>query len=201
MLSQKVVSDFMLLWATIDPVGTLAIFAGLTARMTPKQRYSTALKATIYSAVILIGAIIVGQVILKAMGIHLEALKIGGGIILFLFGLQMIFGNLENTLASEPEKGHDIAVFPLAVPSIASPGAITAAIILTDNNIYPVAVQIKTTIALGVILFITFLLMLSATHVLRVIGNHGASILIRLMGLLVAAVSVQITYEALGRAF
>lgn len=202
MLTEKIMSDFMLLWATIDPIGTLALFAGVTAHLTHKQRCHTALKAILYSAAILIGAIIAGQVILSEMGIHLKALQVAGGIILFLFGLQMVFGSLDKTLASEqPEAGHDIAVFPLAVPSIASPGAITAAIILTDNNVYPIAVQAETGLVLVVILAITCLLMLAATQILRVIGNNGASIIIRMMGLILAALSVELVYEAFGGNF
>ncbi len=201
MAAEKFVGDFMLLWATIDPIGTLALFAGVTAQMSAKKRYQTALKATLYSAVILLGSIVLGQIILKGMGIELEALQVGGGIILFLFGLQMVFGDLENKLAVEPEKGHDIAVFPLAIPSIASPGAITAAIILTDNDVYPIAVQAGTALMLLSVLAITFVLMLSATTVLRVIGNSGASIIIRVMGLILAALSVQLIYQAFGFSF
>lgn len=201
MAVEKLTSDFVLLWATIDPIGTLALFAGVTAKMTATQRRRTALKAIFYSAAILIGAVIVGQIILKSMQIQLEALQVAGGIILFLFGLKMVFGDLENTLVSQPEKGHDIAVFPLAVPSIASPGAITAAIILTDNEAYPIATQTGTVGMLVAVLFITFLLMLTATQALRVMGTNGASIIIRVMGLILAALSVQLIYQAFGGVF
>jgi multiple antibiotic resistance protein len=201
MHTEKFLSDFMLIWATVDPIGTLALFAGVTAKMTRTQRRKTAIKAILYSAGILVGAIIFGQIILKAMGIPLEALQVAGGIILFLFGLQMVFGNLESTLASAPEEGHDIAVFPLAVPSIASPGAITAVILITDNDVYPIMTQVGTGAMLLIVLVITCLLMLGATRVLHVIGKNGASILIRVMGLILAALSVQLIYQAFGGVF
>lgn len=201
MATEKMLSDFMLLWATIDPIGTLALFAGVTASMTPKQRWTTAIKATAYSAAILLGAIAFGQIILKGMGIHLEALQVAGGVILFLFGLQMVFGNLDTRLDYEPESGHDIAVFPLAVPSIASPGAITAVILLTDNDVYTVPIQLATASVLLLVLGITCTLMLAATPILRVIGQNGASIIIRVMGLILAALSVQLVYQAFGGVF
>lgn len=198
---EKYMSDFMMLWATIDPIGTLALFAGVTAHMNAKERRKTAFKATIYAAIILLGAIAVGQIILKWMGIHLEALQVAGGIILFLFGLQMVFGNLSKALESEPEQGHDIAVFPLAIPSIATPGAITAAIVLTDNDTYSVAMQLGTASMLVLVLAITYVLMLGATRILKTIGQSGASIMIRVMGMLLAALSVQLIYQAFGGVF
>lgn len=201
MLAEKLTSDFVLFWATIDPIGTLALFAAVTVKMTTVQRHKTALTAIIYSAAILIGSVIVGQLILKSMGIQLEALQVAGGVILFLFGLKMVFGGLDTSTGTSPEKGHDIAVFPLAVPSIASPGAITAAIILTDNEVYPVAVQMGTVAMLIAVLCITYILMLMANHVLRVMGNNGASIVVRVMGLILAALSVQLIYQAFGGVF
>ena len=83
--------DFIMLWSTIDPVGTLALFTGLTARLSKSQKRRVALKATAYAFVILLSALVLGQIILKAMNIQLISLQLAGGIILFLFGLQMIF--------------------------------------------------------------------------------------------------------------
>ena len=122
LLLEKLFRDFMLIWTTVDPIGTLAIFAGLTASLTRAERKRVARRATIYAAIILVGAVVIGQIILDAMGIHLLSLKLAGGIILFLFSLQMLFGNLENSPEGDP--GRDIAVFPLAVPSIAGSGTI-----------------------------------------------------------------------------
>ena len=102
----------------------MAIFAGLTASLTRAERRRTALRATVYATVILVVAVVAGQFILDAIGIHLHSLKVAGGIILFLFGLQMLFGRMDAEVkAGAPEAGRDLAVFPLAVPSIAGPGA------------------------------------------------------------------------------
>jgi multiple antibiotic resistance protein len=87
--------------------------------------------------------VVAGQIILDAIGIHLHSLKVAGGIILFLFGLQMLFGRVD-AKPGAPEPGRDLAVFPLAVPSIAGPGAMMAVILLTDNDVYTVAEQAQT---------------------------------------------------------
>src|SRR5947199_5476664 len=87
----KISKDFATLWTTIDPIGNVALFAGLTASLTRAERRRTALRASIYAAIILVVAVVAGQIILDAIGIHLHSLKVAGGIILFLFGLQMLF--------------------------------------------------------------------------------------------------------------
>ncbi|WP_228640516.1 MarC family protein [Kangiella geojedonensis] len=189
--------DALILWATIDPIGTLAIFASLTATLTPKQRFKTAVKAIIYSAIILIGAVVIGQILLSAMGISLVSLQVAGGMILFIFSLQMIFGDaLAFSSSGEKEQGHDIAVFPLAVPSIATPGAIMAAILLTDNHVYDIQTQVGTSLIMLGVLAVAFLFMLAASPILKVIGQNGAAILIRVMGLILAAMSLEFILEA-----
>jgi multiple antibiotic resistance protein len=196
-MAEKLVRDALILWATIDPIGTMALFAAITRNLDASARRRTAFKAIVYAIVILIACIVIGQVLLTAMGISLLSFQIAGGVILFIFGLQMIFGTGVASDPPEREPGHDIAVFPLAVPSIATPGAILAAILLTDNHIYTIPAQIATTAVMIVVLAITLALMLGATLVLRVIGNNGASILVRVMGLLLAALSVEFVMDAL----
>src|SRR5437762_5530919 len=91
----KISKDFATLWTTIDPIGNVALFAGLTAALTLKDRHWTALRGVIYATIILVAAGTVGQVILDAIGIHMHSLKVAGGIILFLFGVQMLFGKMD----------------------------------------------------------------------------------------------------------
>jgi len=140
--------------------------------------------------------VVLGQIILDAMGIRLLSLKVAGGIILFLFGLRMLFGSVSREIDSH-EKGRDLAVFPLAVPSIAGPGAIMAVILLTDNDVYSVPEQIQTAVVLLVVLGLTYVLLLVSDAILRVIGRPGAAILTRVMGILLAALSVELVLSAL----
>jgi multiple antibiotic resistance protein len=196
----KISKDFATLWTTIDPIGNVALFAGLTAALTRSERHRTALKAVFYATIILIAAGTVGQVILDAIGIHMHSLKVAGGIILFLFGVQMLFGKMDakTDRSPSPEEGRDLAVFPLAVPSIAGPGAMMAVIVLTDNDVYTVPQRIETGVVLLVVLFMTYLLLLFSDAILRVIGRQGASVLVRVMGLILCSLAVEIVLTALG---
>ena len=196
----KISKDFATLWTTIDPIGNVALFAGLTAGLTRAQRHWTALRGVIYATIILIGAGTVGQVILDAIGIHMHSLKVAGGIILFLFGVQMLFGKMDakTERSPDPEEGRDLAVFPLAVPSIAGPGAMMAVIVLTDNDVYTVPQRLETGVVLLVVLFITYLGLLFSDAILRVIGRQGASVLVRVMGLILCSLAVEIVLTALG---
>jgi multiple antibiotic resistance protein len=192
----KLFRDFMMFWTTINPPGALAIFAGLTATLTVKERQRVALRASIYAAVILIVAVAIGQVVLDAMGIRVLSLKLAGGIILFLFSLQMLFGS-DDSVNTSARKHQDLAVFPLAVPAIAGPGALMAVILRTDNDVYTVAEQAQATCVLLVVLALNYFLFRMSDGILRVIGQAGASILARVMGMLLAALSVEIVMNAL----
>jgi multiple antibiotic resistance protein len=197
-MTDKFTTDALMFWATIDPVGTLALFSAITAGLSREERRKIALKSVAYAALILTGAIVGGQVLLAGMGIRLISLQIAGGMILFLFGLQMIFGHSGKSSSTQPEPGHDIAVFPLAVPSIASPGAIMAAILLTDNYHYSIPVQSATALIMLGVLAVSYAMMLASTPILRIIGNNGASILVRVMGMILAALSVELVMKGLG---
>jgi multiple antibiotic resistance protein len=193
---QKIIRDFVTIWTTVDPIGALALFAGLTASLSTVERRRVARQATLYAAIVLVVAVVIGQIVLDAMGIRLLSLKVAGGIILFLFGLRMLFGSASREIDSH-EKGRDLAVFPLAVPSIAGPGAIMAVILLTDNDVYSVPEQIQTAVVLLVVLGLTYVLLLVSDPILRAIGRPGAAILVRVMGILLAALSVELVLSGL----
>jgi multiple antibiotic resistance protein len=191
----KICKDFATIWTTIDPIGNVAIFAGLTAALTRVERRRTALRAVLYATVILVVAVVAGQIILDAIGIRMHSLKVAGGIILFLFALKMLFGGLDKP--GSPEAGRDLAVFPLAVPSIAGPGAMMAVIVLTDNDVYTVPEQAETGVVLLVVLLITYLFLRFSDFILRVIGQQGAAVLVRVMGIILASLAVEIVLTAL----
>jgi len=196
-MGEMLLRHFMMMWTTVDPVGNLAIFAALTASLSQIERRKVALRATVYAAIILIVAVVAGQILLDAIGIHLLSLKLAGGLILFIFAIKMLFGDMDSD-TGPPEPGKDIAVFPLAVPSIAGPGTIMAVIVLTDNDVYTVPEQAMTSLMLLAVLVITYVLFLLSEKVLKVIGRAGASILIRVMGIILAALSVELVMGALG---
>jgi multiple antibiotic resistance protein len=192
----KICKDFATIWTTIDPIGNVAIFAGLTASLSRSERYRTALRATLYATVILIVAVIAGQIILDAIGIRMQSLKVAGGLILFLFAVKMLFGGLDSK-PGPPEAGRELAVFPLAVPSIAGPGAMMAVIVLTDNDVYTVPQQAETGVVLLVVLLLTYIFLRFSDIILRIIGQQGAAVLVRVMGIILAALAVEIVLTAL----
>jgi multiple antibiotic resistance protein len=170
-------------------------FCRVDGALTRVERRRTALRAVLYATVILVVAVVAGQIILDAIGIRMHSLKVAGGIILFLFALKMLFGGLDKP--GSPEAGRDLAVFPLAVPSIAGPGAMMAAIVLTDNDVYTVPEQAETGVVLVVVLLITYIFLRFSDFILRVIGQQGAAVLVRVMGIILASLAVEIVLTAL----
>lgn len=185
---RQAVRDFLMLLVTIDPIGTLAIFVPLTAGASAKEKTTIARRAVLYGGLVLIGFLIAGELLLAGIGVRLVSFQLAGGVILFLFGLQMIFGS-ESLQRAEP--GHDIAVFPLALPAIANPGAIMAVVLLTDNHRQSIAQQVLTGVVLIVVLAITLVTLLLAAPLHRVLGATGSNVLVRVMGLLLAALAAE----------
>lgn len=188
------ISELIFFFTVIDPVGTVPVFIAATVGMPERTRRLVALRATLISAGILLACIIVGQIVLEQLDIDFAAFRVAGGIILFLFALDMVFGESkpEHEVA-EAEKHSDdnldAAVYPLAIPSIAGPGAIMAAILHTDNTQYTFFQQSLTAMVVGIILLLTFGAMLLASKIQAIIGRVGASIVSRVMGLLFSALA------------
>ena len=182
---------FIFFFAVIDPIGTVPVFIAVTSRFDEGIKKRIALRATLVSASVLIFFVIAGELILTAMDIPLPAFRIAGGIVLFLFALSMIFGESKPEEELKMATNHtETAVFPLAVPSIASPGAMLAAVLLTENSEFSLLEQFHTTLIMLSVLIVALVLMLIAGRVHRVIGDSGASIISRVMGLILTSVAV-----------
>jgi multiple antibiotic resistance protein len=126
------------------------------------------------------------------MEVTLDAFQISGGVILFLFALTMIFGD------GKPEKEKSqitdykhVTIFPIAIPSIASPGAIMAVVLLTDNHLYSIQEQVLTTVMVLVVIGLTSLILLAATKLQDKIGTYGITVISKIMGMILAAYAVQ----------
>ncbi|OEF29410.1 MarC family protein [Vibrio rumoiensis] len=190
------ITQFVVLWAVIDPIGTVPVYLSQTNGLTSKQKRLVALKAVGIATGVLLFFLIVGQFLLEAMQIPLPAFQAAGGLVLLLFALSMIFG--EGKPAQETKLGEEtdhselasLAVYPLAIPSIASPGAMMAIVLLTDNHRNSIIDQSLTAGVMVLVLLATLLLLLGATGIHKIIGNVGAAIISRVMGLILAAVAV-----------
>ncbi|WP_233117236.1 MarC family protein [Aggregatibacter actinomycetemcomitans] len=187
----SLIVQFVVLWAVIDPIGSIPVYLTKTVGLSVEDRRKIALKAVMISAGILIFFLIAGQALLEAMQIPLTAFQIAGGLVLLLFALTMIFGEgkaeQEIKLSSNL---NELAVYPLAVPSIASPGAMMAIVLLTDNHRFSLFDQTMTTLIMLSVLAITYLLLLAANRIQRWLGNTGAAVISRVMGLILAAVAI-----------
>jgi multiple antibiotic resistance protein len=184
----QMLNQAVLLWAIIDPIGTIPLFLSVTRGKTPAQQRAIALKAILIATGILITFIVAGQIFLNAMGIRMSSFQIAGGIVLFLFALTMIFE--KNEKASDTDQ-NDVAVFPLAVPSIAGPAAMMGVVVLTDNDRFSIPQQAVTAGVMLIVLLVTYILLLLAGPIKRLIGDSGASIVSRVMGLVLAALAVE----------
>jgi multiple antibiotic resistance protein len=151
-----------------------------------------AIRASVIAFLILLFFIVIGQLILEMMSVSLDAFQISGGVILFLFALTMIFGDGK----PEEEKSHitdykHVTIFPVAIPSIASPGAIMAVVLLTDNHLYTIQQQTITTLLVLVVIALTCGILLGANYVQKHIGNYGITVISKVMGLILASYAVQ----------
>ena len=196
------VNQFFTLWAMLDPMGHLPLFLGATAELGRSERRRAALLAIVFAFFILLFFGIAGQFLLHAMGVSLISFQIAGGIILLLFSVNMVLGDPSPGAKSPADvsaNALNIAIYPLATPIIAGPGSMLAIIILTDNNRFTIAEQAATLGVLAVVLALMLVVFLLGDVIGQVIGHGGANVLRRIMGVILAALSVNLIVSALAQ--
>ena len=200
-MGNDLLRDALILLSTIDPIGTVLVFAVVSEGMSAVARRRLAGRAVVIAGLTLIGFLVLGQVALSAMHVSLTSFQIAGGVFLFLFGAQMTLTDFTSHIAG-PEEGkgaRDPAVFPLAIPAIASPGALLAVVVLTENTRYSTAHQAMTAGVLVVILGLTYLALRWSAQLMRWLGRTGGAALIRILGMILAALAVEMVVEGLVR--
>ncbi len=196
---------FTTLFATIGPLDVAAMFAVLTANDTARARRITALRSTLVATIVLLTFALLGEVILRSLGISLAALRIGGGILLLLIGIDMAFAVSSGATSTTEEETkeaatrQDIAIFPLATPLIAGPGAMGAVILLMAGTHGVFLLQVAVIATLLLMLFLTLVSMLLATHIYRILGVTGMHVISRVMGVLLSALAVQFILDGIGQ--
>eukprot|EP00903_Cladosiphon_okamuranus_P001582 g1580.t1 len=194
------INAFATLFVTIDPVGLAPMFLAVTAGMSKTDRRKVAIRATITAAGILLVFYASGQTVLNVLGISVSAFRVAGGILLFMIALEMIFGKrqerktetAEKAVESEAHHGtvNELAIFPLAIPLISGPAAISAIILLSGE-----APDTLTYAGLGVVIAVILLscmgAFLLADKIERLLGDTAQLVITRLLGVLLAALSVQ----------
>ncbi len=184
---------FTSFFTVINPLGVLPIFLTMTDGLDNAARRNTAQKAMVVSFITMVLFSLSGQVLFEFFGISVHSFRIVGGIIFFMVGQDMLQARLQRTkVPSKKVKEYvgDISITPLAIPMITGPGAITNAIVLKEqaDSYFEVAAFYG---GIFVVCAITLLLLISANQILRVLGDTGAKILMRIMGLIVMVIAVE----------
>ncbi|MAY85878.1 MarC family protein [Arenibacterium halophilum] len=195
------ITAFVTLFVVIDPLGLAPLFVALTQGMAPARRRAIALRACGTAIAILTAFALFGEALLGFVGISMAAFRVAGGILLFLTALDMLFERRTRRREDQTEEDHsdDPSVFPLAIPLIAGPGSIASMILLTGQR--PGAEGFALVIGVMVaVIAVAFLLFLASGLLERALGRVGITVVTRLLGMLLAALSVQFVLDGL-RAF
>lgn len=184
---------FTSFFTLINPLGAMPIFMTMTAELNPAERVKTARKASIVAFLTIVFFAFTGQLLFKFFGISVNSLRVVGGVIFFMMGMDMLQARLTRVKLAENEVKkyvNDISITPLAIPMICGPGAITNAIILMqDATTFDKKIVLVVSVLL--VMLITFLILYSSSKIIKALGETGNNVLMRLMGLIVMVIAVE----------
>jgi len=187
--AEHAITVFMAFFAVMNPVAVTAIFSGLTAEADTCEKRRVAFKSLLIAFLLILAFSLLGKMIFHLFGISLPALRITGGILLFVVGYQMLHGTSSKLQTAEKQDGADVAVSPLAVPILAGPGTISTAINYSAaGGWFEVVATILAFFSLSVITFFCFVF---SAKLLNFIGTNGLRMITSLMGLIISVVGVQ----------
>ena len=198
---------FIVLFVVVDPIGLAPIFAAITQGGTPEYRRRMALRGMFIAAIILIAFVLGGAALLRLLGIGMPAFQIAGGLLLFLVALDMVFvrqSGIRSTTEREQreaERKADISVFPLAFPLIAGPGALTTVLLMAGKHAQRPAGTATVLVVVLVVLMLALFALFQATRIMRLMGETGANVVTRLLGVVLTALAVQYVLDGLQAAF
>ncbi len=203
-MSGLVVNTFILLLVVIDPVGLAPMFGALSQGMSAPERARVAGRAVLLAGAILVGFAVAGRRLLGALGVGLPAFQIAGGVLLFLLAIDMVFARQSGLRSATPAEQReaarrsDISVFPLAFPLIAGPGALTTVLLVLTRSGVDAATYAVVFGVLAAVLAMTYAALRAADRLMRWLGETGANVISRLLGLVLAALAVQFVLNGLG---
>lgn len=203
---EQYLSNFITLFSVVDPIGVAWLFAAMTHGVERKEQRQMALTATLWASIILLVFFFSGTMLLDWLGITIPAFRIAGGVLLFLLSIEMVFARqsgLRSTTRGEQDEAtnkQDISVFPLAFPLLAGPGSITTVLLMTSSDSGS-AIFWEPLLVLVAVIMITLLALLSAPVLVRALGETGANVISRILGLLLAALAVQYIVDGVKTSF
>jgi len=195
------VTAFVTFFVVIDPIGLTPVFAGLSSHAQPEERQGIAIRGVLIAAGILVLFAFGGEFLLHALGIGLPAFRIAGGLLLMLLAVDMVMARHSGISATTPEeareaaRSEDVAVFPLAIPLIAGPGAITSILLLTGNAGNNLLLKIGVVAVMLVVLALTLGCLVLTTRIVQLLGVTGANVITRVFGIVTAALGVQFVVD------
>jgi multiple antibiotic resistance protein len=202
----SLINAFTTLMVTIDPPGLAPLFLGLTTGMNRSERTQVAVRGSLIAFGILAAFALFGASVLGVLGISIGAFRIAGGLLLFWIAFEMVFEKRQDRKEKTTEVAitldqiHNISVFPLALPLIAGPGAISATILLA-GSLQSSVDRSQLIVVLAVCLALTFVALLIAERLDRFLGMTGRAILTRLLGVILAALAAQFVVDGIRAAF
>jgi MarC family membrane protein len=188
---------FITLIVVIDPIGLAPLFVALTQGMTTAERRAIALRACLISVGLLTLFGLFGEAVLGFAGISLSAFRIAGGILLFLTALDMLFERRTQRRRGQASRANDPSVFPLATPLISGPGAIASMILLTGQAGGEWSGILAIHLVMIAVITVVLMFFLAAGLLERLLGETGINVVTRLLGMLLAALSVQFVIDGL----
>ena len=192
------ITGFTMLFVVMDPPGLVPLFIALTRGMSAPRRRAMARRAVIIAACLLMVFGIFGEAILSFIGITMPAFRIAGGVLLFLTALDMLFERrTERREGKQAEEHHDPSVFPLATPLIAGPGAIATMILLIGQLGGGWQARVLVIALAWAVLGVTLTALLLSSRIERILGRTGTLVITRLLGMLLAALSIQFVIDGL----
>jgi len=195
-----IINDFITLFVVVDPIGlVLPTFLALTGDRSPALKRKLAVQSVAVAFVVMLFFIALAQIIVEAIGLSLRSFQIAGGIILFLFAISLVLGSGPTAPGGTSGQTDDtgMAIYPLAIPTISGPGTMLTSMLITDNDRFSVLEQAQTAFAGALVLVVTLALLLLADPVHRVIGSGGTNVVRRIMGMILAAVAVNMVLSGL----
>ena len=186
------IQTFFLYFIVIDPLGNTPLFLAVTQNMNSQQRVKTALRATIIASIILLFFALLGSTLLSYLNISFPAFTIGGGIILLLISMEMLFDKRQQRKEDDIDfNSENVSVFPLATPIIAGPAAITSVIVSVSEMGSNLTNQSVGMLALASVLLLTFILFFVGAKFSQIINKKVISVISRVIAIILVGLSVQ----------
>ena len=202
-MTEVALTAFATLFVVIDPLGNLPIFVALTRGEAARHKRRMAFKGVAIAAAVFAFFALVGARLLDLLGIGIPAFRAAGGLMLLMIAIEMVFERRNERRSETADKivseagPRDISVFPIAIPLVSGPGAITSLVLLLSRYQADARAQGIVLAMLGVVLLVSFLLFLLAGPIERLLGETVISVISRLLGILLAALAVQFIFDGL----